>query len=71
MTQMEWVVDRLENAGKVTRNEAIGKGITRLSEYIRRIRKKLGWEVEGMCSGDCDDYVYVLASKNDKERNKK
>lgn len=66
MTQMEWVLDRLRRNGKVTRNEAIRNGITRLSEYIRVARKELKMPIRGKCSEGCRDYIYILESKEEK-----
>ena len=63
-TQQQWVIERLEKAGEVTRNEALRRYITRLSAIIFDL-KDAGWEIEGFHhkTRSGKDYKYRLVKK--------
>lgn len=64
-THLQWTIDCLEQKGKVSRNSALARHITRLSARIREL-KDSGWKIEGefVKTRFGKDYIYSLTSKN-------
>ena len=58
--QRLWVIARLNRYGRVTRNQALNQGITRLASIICKIRQA-GIETIGRKAGK--DYQYSLEIK--------
>lgn len=60
-TQIEWLKDELRNNGKVTRNMALQRYISRIAARVDDLRRD-GWVIEGKAvkrlSGT--DYQYTL-----------
>ena len=56
-TQRKWVEEQLRGKGSVTRNEALGRYISRLGAHIHFLRAN-GWQIEGVWRDR--DYVYTL-----------
>lgn len=63
-SQSDWAIKMLESTGKVGRNSALQRYITRLSAIIYDL-KKSGWGIEGafVKSKFGKDYVYTLIHK--------
>lgn len=60
-TQNDWVITQLLKYGKVSRNAALKRYITRLGAYICDL-KSVGWKIEGgyVKTKNGKDYVYRL-----------
>lgn len=56
-SQNKWVAEMLIKYGRVTRNKALNRNITRLASRIRDL-KDAGWEILG--SRTKKDYEYTL-----------
>jgi len=56
--QAKWVRERLTKSGKVTRNEALKRGITRLASHICQLNNA-GWAIEGKKMKN-NDYKYFV-----------
>ena len=56
-TQRMWIEQELREKGSVTRNQALGRYISRLGAIVHGLRAD-GWLVEGSWKGR--DYVYTL-----------
>ena len=63
-TQRNWVEERLRDTKRVTRNEALGRFISRLAAIIADMKRD-GWDIEGdnLKSLTGTDYVYRLISE--------
>lgn len=64
LTQENWVINRLNSKGCVTRNEALQNYISRLGAIVERLNKA-GWDIKGtyLRTGNSKDYVYTLIKK--------
>ena len=62
--QLEWVLERLKENGRVSRNDALAHFISRLSGYILKLRQQ-GYDFDTLKEGG--DYVYVLVSEPKKK----
>lgn len=66
-TQEKWVIDRLMENGRVSRNDALKHFITRLGAIVCNLNNS-GWEITGRFErthggyGRSKDYVYRLVS---------
>jgi len=60
-TQEQFITDHLLKHGTISRNFCLRKYITRLSEYIHRLRKA-GWIIDGgyVKTRNGEDYRYTL-----------
>ena len=63
-TQRNWVEERLRDTKRVTRNEALGRFVSRLAAIIANMRRD-GWVIEGnnLKTTYGTDYVYTLISE--------
>ncbi len=63
-TQRNWVEERLRDTKRVTRNEALGRFVSRLAAIIADMKRD-GWVIEGdnLKSLVGNDYVYTLISE--------
>ena len=63
-TQRNWVEERLRDTKRVTRNEALGRFVSRLTAIIADMKRD-GWIIEGdnLKSLVGNDYVYTLISE--------
>jgi len=63
-TQRNWVEERLRDTKRVTRNEALGRFVSRLAAIIADMKRD-GWIIEGnnLKSLVGNDYVYTLISE--------
>lgn len=63
-TQLTWVKDQLFNKGKVSRNQALRRYITRISARIDDL-KHAGFDITGQYvnTKNGKDYVYYLNQK--------
>lgn len=60
MSKNQWIKERLEKEGRISRNQALNNYIGRLASRIYDLRKK-GWEFEEMTENG--DYVYIVKEK--------
>ena len=60
-TQLQWVKDELKGKGYVTRNEALGRYISRLGARIADLHAE-GWDIKGewVKTERGKDYRYTL-----------
>ncbi len=60
-SQMAWIIEQLETTGKVSRNDALRRFISRLGSRINDLNKA-GWSIKGYFdkTDKCRDYRYVL-----------
>lgn len=56
-TQLQFVLERLKENGRVSRNDCLRHYVSRLGAYICDLRKE-GYEFEAKSEGG--DYVYIL-----------
>ncbi len=61
-TQEKWVKDMLKEHGKVTRNQALGRYITRLASIISDLNNG-DWEIAGAWDSNHKDYIYSVVKK--------
>ena len=63
-TQRNWVEERLHDTKRVTRNEALGRYISRLAAIVADMKKD-GWSIEGnsLKTAHGTDYEYRLISE--------
>ena len=63
-TQRNWVEERLRDTKRVTRNEALGRFVSRLAAIIADMKRD-GWSIEGssLKTANGTDYVYTLISE--------
>ena len=63
-TQLDWIISRLDETGKISRNECLQNYISRLGARIADL-KEMGWELEGSFekTENGKDYVYRKAGE--------
>jgi hypothetical protein len=62
--QLNWVKEKLNKDGKVSRNQALSVYISRLGAYIEKLRKD-GWEIESKSvkENGGTNFYYFLTNK--------
>lgn len=70
VSQLNWVKNELRSNGKVSRNEALQRYISRLGALICDLKKE-GWRIEGRWVSGFHgrDYVYYMKSMETSEAN--
>ena len=62
-TQERWVKEQLRTFGRVSRNDALARHLTRLGAIIHTIRKSPEWEIKGRWTEGQKDYIYEVIKK--------
>ena len=61
--QIQWVKSQLREFGRVSRNDALNRRITRLGAYICDINRLPDWEIKGRWTEGQNDYIYEVVKK--------